>query len=65
MIPTGMLPGPMRNFQQVLSIIEAMWIGIILASLLYFLHQWLLSVEKIVEDSSREDSGYSSSHSGS
>ena len=57
MIPTGMLPGPMRNFHQVLSIIEAMWIGIILASLLYFLHQWLLSVEKIVEDSGRTQTG--------
>jgi hypothetical protein len=57
MIPTGMLPGPMRNFHQILSIIEAMWFGIIIASLLYFLHQWLLSVEKIVEDSGREALG--------
>jgi hypothetical protein len=57
MIPTGMLPGPMQNFHQPLAIIEAMWIGIILASLLYFLHQWLLSVEKIVEDSGREALG--------
>ncbi len=57
MIPTGMLPGPIRNFHQVISIIEAMWIGIILASLLYFLHQWLLSVEKIVEDSGRTQTG--------
>jgi hypothetical protein len=57
MIPTGMLPEPMRNFHQPLSIIEAMWIGIILASLLYFLHQWLLAVEKIVGDSGREALG--------
>lgn len=57
MIPTGMLPGPMRNFHQVLSIIEAMWIGIIISSLLYFLHQWLLAVEKIVGDSGREALG--------
>ena len=51
MIPMGMLPGPMQNFHQPLSIIEAMWIGIILTSLLYWLHQWLLSVEKAVEGS--------------
>jgi hypothetical protein len=57
MIPTSMLPGPMQNFHQPLAIIEAMWIGIILASLLYFLHQWLLSVEKIVEDSGRTEAG--------
>ena len=57
MIPTGMLPEPMRNFHQPFSIIEAMWIGIILASLLYFLHQWLLAVEKIVGDSGREALG--------
>jgi len=57
MIPTGMLPGPVQDFHQVLSIIEAMWIGIIAASLLYFLHQWLLTVEKIVEDSGREALG--------
>jgi len=54
MIPTGMLPGPMQNFHQALSIIEAMWIGIILASLLYFLHQWLIGVETLVEGSARE-----------
>lgn len=57
MIPAGMLPGPMQNFHQPLSIIEAMWIGIILASLLYFLHQWLLRVEKIVEESGRTQTG--------
>jgi hypothetical protein len=57
MIPTGMLPEPMRNFHQPLSIIEAMWIGIIISSLLYFLHQWLLAVEKIVGDSGREALG--------
>ena len=51
MIPTGLLPGPMQNFHQLFSILEAMWLGIILAALLYFLHQWLLGVEKAVEGS--------------
>ena len=51
MIPTGLLPGPMQNFHQLFSILEAMWLGIILASLLYWLHQWLLTVEKAVEGS--------------
>jgi len=51
MIPTGMLPGPIQNFHQVFSIVEAMWLGIILATLLYWLHQWLLTVEKAVEGS--------------
>jgi len=53
MIPTGLLPGPMQNFHQTFSIIEGMWIGIILASLLYFLHQWLLGIERVVEGSAR------------
>ena len=53
MIPTGMLPGPIQNFHQVFSIVEAMWLGIILASLLYYLHQWLLSVERAVEGTSQ------------
>lgn len=54
MIPTGMLPGPVQNFHQVLSIIESMWLGILIASLLYSVHRWLLAVEKTVEDSGRE-----------
>ena len=54
MIPTGMLPGPIQHFQQVFSIIEAMWLGILAATLLYFLHQWLLGVERLVEGSARE-----------
>lgn len=54
MIPVGMLPGPVQNFHQVLSIIESMWLGILIASLLYFLHEWLLRVEKTVEDSGCE-----------
>lgn len=57
MIPMGLLSGPVQNFHQVFSIIEAMWLGIIIASLLYFLDQWLLSVEKTVEDSGREAVG--------
>ena len=54
MIPTGMLPGPIQHFQQVFSNIEAMWLGILAATLLYFLHQWLLGVERLVEGSARE-----------
>lgn len=57
MIPTGMLSAPMQNFHLALSIIESMWIGIITASLLYFLHQWLLSVERMAEGSSQEALG--------
>lgn len=57
MIPTGMLPGPVRNFHQVLSIIESMWLGILIATLLYFLHRVLLAVEKTVEDSGGEAVG--------
>ncbi len=54
MIPTGMLSGPMPNFHLLFSIIEAMWVGIIIASLVYFLHQWLVGVEKMVEGVPRE-----------
>ena len=54
MIPTGMLPGPVMNFHQVFSIIESMWLGILIASLLYFVHRWSLAVERSVEDSGRE-----------
>jgi hypothetical protein len=65
MLPAGMLPGPTLNFHLLFSIVESMWLGIIIASLLYFLHEWLLRIEKTVEDSGPEDNGYSSSHSGS
>ena len=51
MIPMGMLPGPTQSVHQIFSIIEAMWFGFLIASLLYWLHQWLLSVEKAVEGS--------------
>jgi hypothetical protein len=57
MLPAGMLPGPTLNFHLLFSIVESMWLGIIIASLLYFLHQWLLAVEKIVGDSGREALG--------
>lgn len=54
MIPTGMLPGPIRDFNQVFSIIESMWLGILIASLLYFVHRWALDVERRVEGSDRD-----------
>ncbi len=54
MIPTGMLRGPVQNFHQTLSIIESMWLGILIASLLYFLHRFLLSVENRVEASGQQ-----------
>lgn len=49
MIPAGMLPEPMRNFHQPLEIIKAMWLGILIAYVLYWVHQWVLSVEKAVQ----------------
>jgi hypothetical protein len=54
LIPIGMLPEPMKNFHQSLEIIKAMWLGIHTASLLYFLHRWVLSVEKAVVLPDRE-----------
>lgn len=57
LIPTGLLSEPTRNFHLLFSIVEAIWLGIIIASLLYFLHEWLLRVEKIVEDSGPEALG--------
>ncbi len=54
LIPTGILTEPTHNFHLLFSIVEAMWLGIIIASLLYFFHEWLLRVEKTVMNSGRE-----------
>jgi hypothetical protein len=54
LIPTGILTSPTHNFHLLFSIVEAMWLGIIVASLLYFFHEWLLRVEKTVMNSGRE-----------
>jgi hypothetical protein len=51
LIPTGILTEPTHNFHLLFSIVEAMWLGIIIASLLYFFHEWLLRVEKTVVNS--------------
>lgn len=53
MVPTGMLTAPVRSFHQEFLIFEAMWLGILIASVMYWLHLILLSVEKRVEASSR------------
>lgn len=53
MIPTGMLSAPVQSFRQEFEIFEAMWLGILIASLMYWLHLFLLSVENRVQLSSR------------
>jgi len=53
LIPSGILTSPTHNFHLLFSIVEAMWLGIIIASLLYFLHEWLLRVETTVMNSGR------------
>jgi len=57
MIPTGVLTAPTQNFHLLFSIVEAMWTGIIITSLVYFLHEWLLRVEKTVANSGQEALG--------
>jgi hypothetical protein len=57
LIPAGVLTAPTQNFHLLFSIVEAMWSGIIIATLLYLFHEWLLRVEKTVANSSQEAFG--------